>query len=144
MGVDIIEADGIASTFSLAGDPFPGSKNVTEYAPVLRNGTDINRPLTNIKLENKIISFDFMGGGEGLIQFSSRENSMNVFSDSDGNIILDKGKNTDDNKMVYVYNATGQLLRQVESSSQIVSISSLNKNALYILKAGKDAIKIRL
>jgi hypothetical protein len=69
---------------------------------------------------------------------------MNVFSDSDGNIILDKGKNTDDNKMVYVYNATGQLLRQVESSSQIVSISSLNKNALYILKAGKDAIKIRL
>ena len=144
MGVDIIEADGIASTFSLAGDPFPGSKNITEYAPVLRNGTDINRPLTNIKLENKIISFDFMGGGEGLIQFTSRENSMNVFSDSDGNIILDKGKNTDDNKMVYVYNATGQLLRQVESYSQIVSISSLNKNALYLLKAGKDAIKIRL
>lgn len=144
MGVDIMEADGIASKFTLSGDPFPGSKNITEYSPVLRNGTDINRPLTNIKMENKIISFDFMGGGEGLIQFSSRVNSMNVFSDSDGNIILDKGKNTDDNKMVYVYNATGQLLRQVESSSQIVSISSLNKNALYILKAGKDAIKIRL
>lgn len=144
MGVDIIEADGVAGTFSLPGDPFPGSKNITEYSPVLRNGTDINRPLTNIKQENRIISFDFMGGGEGLIQFTSRENSMSVFGDSYGNIILDKGKNTDDNKMVYVYNATGQLLRQVESPSQIVSISSLDKNTLYILKAGRDAIKIRL
>jgi len=63
MGVDIIEADGIASRNTLSGDPFPGTANVTSYSPTLRNGTDISRPITNIKLQNGIITFDYMGGG---------------------------------------------------------------------------------
>lgn len=38
MGVDIMEADGIGSDYSLSGDPFPGTRNITEYRPALRNG----------------------------------------------------------------------------------------------------------
>lgn len=63
LGYDIIEADGIASNASQAGDPFPGSTNRTSYNPTLRNGTNIEKPLTEISEENGIIKFLFMGGG---------------------------------------------------------------------------------
>jgi M6 family metalloprotease-like protein len=72
MGVDIIEADGIASDGSLIGDPFPGSKNVTFYNPTLRSGIVIGKPLTNITESGGIITFNFMGGG----------NPPQLFSDS--------------------------------------------------------------
>lgn len=63
MGVDIMEADGVANKNTLAGDPFPGSANITSYNPKLRNGTDIEQPITNIKHTEGIVKFDFMGGG---------------------------------------------------------------------------------
>lgn len=61
MGVDIIEADGVASstTQSLAGDTYPGSKNVTSLNLTLRNGTDIDKPITNIEEINGVITFKF-------------------------------------------------------------------------------------
>lgn len=64
MGVDIIEADGTASDYSLSGDVFPGSSKVTYYTPTLRSGVDILQPITEIALNNGIISFKFMGGGD--------------------------------------------------------------------------------
>jgi M6 family metalloprotease-like protein len=64
MGVDIMEADGIASIGSAAGDVFPGTAGVTAYNPVLRSGVDIGKPLTFIKHENGIITFRFKGGGD--------------------------------------------------------------------------------
>ena len=64
MGVDIVEADGVATDASMAGDPFPGTSNVLSYSPTLRIGTNINKPLTNIKENNGIITFNFMGGAE--------------------------------------------------------------------------------
>ena len=69
MGVDIVEADGIArsETSSIdatdSGDPFPGTSNVTSYSPVLRSGVNINKPLTAITETKGIIKFKFMGGG---------------------------------------------------------------------------------
>ena len=33
MGVDIVEADGLASDNDLSGDPFPGTSGVTSYTP---------------------------------------------------------------------------------------------------------------
>jgi M6 family metalloprotease-like protein len=63
MGVDIFEADGSATNGSLAGDPFPGTAKVTSYSPILRSGTDINKPLTYITETSDIIRFRFMGGG---------------------------------------------------------------------------------
>jgi len=67
MGVDIVEADGIALTetstagidSTLSGDPFPGLKKVSFYNPTLRDGTNIHKPLANIKEINGIIQFYF-------------------------------------------------------------------------------------
>jgi hypothetical protein len=65
LGYDIIEADGIASDASQAGDPFPGSTNKTFYNPTLRNGTNINKALTEIAEGNGQIRFKLMGGTQG-------------------------------------------------------------------------------
>jgi len=59
MGYDIVEADGIANDATLSGDPFPGTKNVKFYTPLLRDKTDIDKPLTNISETNGIIKFMF-------------------------------------------------------------------------------------
>ncbi|MDD3320756.1 MAG: M6 family metalloprotease domain-containing protein [Paludibacter sp.] len=59
MGVDIMEADGVATDNSSSGDPFPGAANITEYNLVLRNNTDIHKPLKNIRETNGKIIFNF-------------------------------------------------------------------------------------
>lgn len=48
MGYSIVEADGIADNNTLSGDPFPGTSNVKQCNLILRNGTDIKKPLKNI------------------------------------------------------------------------------------------------
>jgi len=62
MGVDIVEADGTSTDASCSGDVFPGILSVKTYAPTLRAGTDITKPLTEITETNGIISFKLMGG----------------------------------------------------------------------------------
>lgn len=53
---------------SLKGDPYPGSTNKTEFTDntkpgsVLWSGAKLNKPITNIKETNNIITFYFMGG----------------------------------------------------------------------------------
>lgn len=64
MGVDIMEADGIANSYSLSGDPFPGTRNVTEYRPALRNGDYLEKDLTYIEEQDVNVVFRFMGGGD--------------------------------------------------------------------------------
>ncbi|MDR3654065.1 MAG: M6 family metalloprotease domain-containing protein [Paludibacter sp.] len=65
MGVDIVEADGIALTETtsldptLSGDPYPGTSHVTSFVPTLRDGTNIHKPLLNIQEINGKISFHF-------------------------------------------------------------------------------------
>jgi M6 family metalloprotease-like protein len=59
---EIVEADGIASETTLAGDPFPGTKNVTTCSLRVRNGTKLTKSLTNIS-ENNNINFYFIGEG---------------------------------------------------------------------------------
>ncbi len=63
MGVDIIEADGTPSNSNLAGDVFPGTRDIRSYSPVSRSGVSYNRPVTDINHQGGIISFKFMGGG---------------------------------------------------------------------------------
>ncbi|NDP22519.1 MAG: M6 family metalloprotease domain-containing protein [Paludibacter sp.] len=63
MGVDLIEADGLASNGNLGGDPFPGTKFVNSYTPTLRSGEEIsNKELTIITETNGLITFQFMSG----------------------------------------------------------------------------------
>lgn len=62
MGVDIIEADGLATANTRNGDPFPGSSGVRSYTPILRDGTEINKPITEITEMQEIVTFKFRGG----------------------------------------------------------------------------------
>lgn len=65
MGVDIMEADGIASESSLSGDPFPGTKKITYYNPTLRNGAELKgKEITQIVESKEIITFLY-GDTEG-------------------------------------------------------------------------------
>jgi len=56
-GVEIVEADGIASDNTFSGDPFPGTSRNSYFMPVLQDGTAIKRMAYNIKETNKSISF---------------------------------------------------------------------------------------
>ncbi len=63
MGVDLMEADGIGSSSTLSGDPYPGMRKITKYTPKLQSGTLLDdQPITGIKESNKIISFKYKGG----------------------------------------------------------------------------------
>ena len=57
MGVDILEADGIASDATLGGDPFPGTANKTSYELVLRSGTKLYKKISNITETDGKITF---------------------------------------------------------------------------------------
>lgn len=78
MGVDIIEADGIASEGSLGGDPFPGTSKRDNYDPKLRSGVVINKPITFIRETNGNITFRFMGGGK--VPTSGYSGTLNQFN----------------------------------------------------------------
>ncbi|MDD6593814.1 MAG: M6 family metalloprotease domain-containing protein [Bacteroidales bacterium] len=67
-GIDLVEADGIRSEDSRAGDAFPGTAGITsltaETNPGLRDqeGNAIQIPLTNIREKNGVIQFAVCGG----------------------------------------------------------------------------------
>lgn len=67
--VDIEEADGTQNSWSVDGDPFPGSKKVTSFTddtnPSMRlwNGAGLNLPITDIaESRSGVISFKVAGG----------------------------------------------------------------------------------
>ncbi len=70
MRVDIVEADGIADYYTMAGDPFPGTSNVTSFTdntvPSMRTWSNVRveKPITNIHEQDGVISFDILGGGD--------------------------------------------------------------------------------
>ncbi len=57
MGLDIMEADRIASVPTLHGDPFPGTKDVNIYDFILRNGTRMYKKIESVKESNNVITF---------------------------------------------------------------------------------------
>lgn len=77
LGVDIIEAGMYA--VNSASDPFPGTSDVTFLRPTLRNGTDINQPLTYISESGGVITFRYDGGGAGFPHYETFPSSMNLF-----------------------------------------------------------------
>lgn len=68
--VDIVEADGVPSSTSQAGDPFPGTSNVQSFtrnstpAMTTWHGVDPDMPLTDIREVDGIITFKVKSGGE--------------------------------------------------------------------------------
>ena len=77
--VDIVEADNDASAYSIEGDPFPGSANITAFTddtkPSMRtwNNEKLYAPITEIKEQNGIISFMFKGGKDIFDQVVANE-----------------------------------------------------------------------
>ena len=59
---DIEEAGGVRG-YSADSDPFPGSKQVTTFTPVLHNGEIVDQPLTDISVNGENITFVFKSNG---------------------------------------------------------------------------------
>lgn len=65
--VDLIEADNDEDFYDRTGDSFPGQNNITSFTsetmPALKSwsGADIDRPITNIRETDGIITFDVGG-----------------------------------------------------------------------------------
>lgn len=134
MGFDIIEADGVASTSTLPGDPFPGTAKVTTYSPKLRSGTDIAKPITAIKEANNSVSFRFMGGGNPP-EISTTQQEVELFktifgSDMPVQQFKVYGKNLKDSLVVrFNYNLHFELRLASDPSSswkRILKIPAIN------------------
>ncbi|MCM1111249.1 MAG: M6 family metalloprotease domain-containing protein [Clostridium sp.] len=69
-GVDIVEADGIPTSETRGGDPFPGNSHATSFTstsiPSMKTwiGIDPDMPLTDIRETDGVITFKVKGGGE--------------------------------------------------------------------------------
>ena len=59
---DIEEAGG-EKGYSSESDPYPGSKKVTTFTPLLHNGTIVEQPLTDIAQDGQNILFTFKSNG---------------------------------------------------------------------------------
>lgn len=70
---------------NLAGDLWPGKNNNTEFTDVslpaakLFTGGKLNKPVTNIKYENYVASFTFMGGIEAPVAMPATDITENSF-----------------------------------------------------------------
>lgn len=66
--IDIVEADGQPTAYSISGDSFPGTAQVTEFTddsnPSMKtwDGVPLHSPITDIKEIDGIVSFAFKGG----------------------------------------------------------------------------------
>ena len=86
--VDLIEADNIKSDYSVAGDCFPGTANVTAFtrsttpAFTTRLGRSMNVELDNISLNNDgTVSFDAICELESGVDETTGNNGMNIAID---------------------------------------------------------------
>lgn len=139
MGVDIIEADGVANDDTLAGDPFPGISTIREYTPTLHSGTIINKPLTAIEEKSNNIYFKFMGGSENAkelqVTLDYKNGKIDIFSPS---------KNSE----VNIFNVMGQKIISVKTDSY--GIANINVTDLpmgqqiYIFQSNKLTTKLLL
>jgi immune inhibitor A len=143
MGVDIMEADGIANNTTKSGDPFPGTKNIQYYNPVLRDGTLIGKSITDITEDNGIISFFFK---EGISTSTSEDttNEMNtvenVFSRrNDGTAIISTPNKTD---IITIYNSIGKkIYGPTKPSSTTLEIYDLPRQQVLIIQIGNKRMK---
>jgi hypothetical protein len=143
MGVDIMEADGIASNATKSGDPFPGTGNIRYYNPILRNGTLIGKTITDITEINGVISFFFKAG----ISTSTSEETTNrmnsieniISTRNDGTAIISVPNSAD---IITIYNSIGKIIYgPTKTSSTTLEIRDLPRHQLLIIKVGNKRIK---
>ena len=72
MRYDLEEAGG-QKGFSSGSDPFPGSKNITNFTPILHSGEIVEQPLMDIEQDGTTIHFTFKTNGEDKFMFVPSE-----------------------------------------------------------------------
>jgi M6 family metalloprotease-like protein len=148
MGVDIIEADGLANSTTLSGDAFPGTANVTFYNPLLRAGTDIGKPITEIVETNGVISFKLKGGLATLdpLTTASAPNHLVVKMEHNGEVLVQfSGAGLGlQYPFLKVYNLLGECVQTVQADGNQYVLSNLPRNQIYILKVNGMTSKLIL
>ena len=120
MGVDIMEADGIASDETFDGDLFPYG-SITSYNFKLRNGTDINKPITSIREIGGKIYFNFMYSLQAPLALAATEVTSSSFT-ANWTDVLDAQKYYID---VYTKIAGNETTVMDENFSGITTASSI-------------------
>ena len=135
MAVDLMEADKIANDNTLAGDPLPGTSQISEYNLETLDGTILETPLTDIA-ENfdGIISFYYGTLPENELRYSVLDNN--------GNILVFLG--AEELEDVFVYDTAGRLVKKIKATSTIIEIEGLHKKTVYIIKSGNRFAKIAI
>jgi hypothetical protein len=83
---------------------------------------------------------------ENIIRYSGKVNQgVTIYKDLEGTVVLDKSNiETENAHIIYVYSSDGKLIRTIESDNNLISLSTLTKGRLYILKIGEIVIKFIL
>lgn len=123
---------------SLKGDLYPGTKQNTAFTNTsspnakLWSGDMLSKPITNIRTENGIVTFDF-GTATGL----ERNISGSVVRIADRRLFIERNETLP----VAIFSLTGQRVPYTEQSSGICSTSPLEPG-LYIVQLGAQVSKI--
>jgi len=137
--------------------PFPGSKNKTTFShetvPAMKswykNYEDIDKPLTEIKSSDGLVSFLFMGGNS--IEENEKNNLvLNIIPNPANNYIdLQISMNVDRAYNIDFYNSIGFLVKSIPFDAistdnmltQRISISDLSRG-FYFVSVGNSTVKL--
>lgn len=148
MGVDIVEADGLASSSTLSGDPFPGTSNILSYNPTLQSGIDIFKPISSIQETNGLISFNLKENLNAISAqptVSSNSDKLEATVNANGELLVRlTSNNLPTNATLYIFNLLGQCVKTFKYENNTLNISDLRKNNLYILRISGISTIIKL
>ena len=139
---DLVEAGGLKG-FSASSDPFPGSRNVTQYTPTMHNGTLVEQPLMDIAEDGENIIFTFKSNGDDnfmifpttLPVIESTYNPDTKKANTPGSKIIIVGEHLAPDTAVTV-NASGAGFYISKDSLQWVSTLELEVNADSTMETG--------
>jgi len=139
--VALVAADGHASEGTEAGDPFPGETGNTQYTDTSMPGARwhstaaaVDCPITNIRENDGVITFDFKAEAAGLASVDGAGAASVVVSD--GAIVVD--------------NPHGETVTVVGIDGRLVQTSALKNvvcrpgNGVYVVKCGELSEKVIL
>lgn len=140
--VSLIAADGHASDGTEAGDPFPGTSNNTQFTDTSMPGAKwhttsdaVNSPITNIRENNGVITFDFKSDATGIESHEGRQELARI-STTDGTINIDNPQKSD----ILILSADGRIIQQ----SAQMHITCTPGCGMYIVKCGELIKKVIL
>ena len=144
--VDIVEADNSQSDYSIAGDPFPGTANVTAFTPdtkpALRtwDNKPVDAPITDIaESDDGIITFRLMGGNAGVDDILV--NPYASWAYADGVLTI---RDIAPATTVSVFDITGRPLVRTTAGSDGSATMKINADGVAVVKAGASTFKIIL